>query len=298
MSTQTEAATIYRLTDIDTEEVSIVDRAANKRKFLVVKGHTMQGEIVSDGKGGHTVAKETPTAPVPDASATPTTPATPASEPVLQLSPEAKIELSKRLDAAAARMAALKTLVASAVEVPGLVEVPSEIATAVAELLTGISHGEMAKGDPVAKGLPQFSGARTNQLQAAYDALGAVLGSLSKPSVAETPAAPVPEINIEELVAKSVAKALTGLEAKVASGLEKVAGVVAKQGEAIAKQAAVVEIVQKSTRATPRAGVSEGAQEVATAKADDLLGSWPTDMADPDKHDVTKVDPTLRFTKR
>lgn len=321
---QTNEPTVYRLTDIDTEEVSIVDRAANQRKFLIVKGANMAkagAAVSSDGKGGHTAtskdAPATPPAPAaPAAAPAPAAPAAqapaaappaapaaapaaggPAAEPKLQLSPEAKAELVKRFTAAAERLAALKAMLDGAAEVPGLVEVPAEIATKVAELLTGIAQGEVEKGAPVAKGLPQFSSARTAQLQAAYDALGAVLGSVAKPVPA--PAAdPAAEPAGEPAVDAEVAKAFASLEAKVAAGLEKIAGVVAKQGEAIAKQAGIVEAVQKGSRPTPRSGAPEGARESVEKDDDDAdaPGGWPADMSDPDKHDVSKVDPSLRFT--
>lgn len=46
----------HRLTDIRVEEVSYVDRGANKKRFLVVKKHGGQmatkGELVPDGRGG------------------------------------------------------------------------------------------------------------------------------------------------------------------------------------------------------------------------------------------------------
>src|SRR4051812_28595030 len=53
-----QADKIYRLTDMEVEEVSMVDRAANKRKFLVVKrdGDPMSTQVQPDGKGGFTSA--------------------------------------------------------------------------------------------------------------------------------------------------------------------------------------------------------------------------------------------------
>ncbi|MES2964849.1 MAG: hypothetical protein V4760_13240, partial [Bdellovibrionota bacterium] len=60
---------LHRLTDMDVEEVSFVDRGANLKRFLVVKrdveGDAM-GELRSDGQGGFTrtrtmkAAKEEP----------------------------------------------------------------------------------------------------------------------------------------------------------------------------------------------------------------------------------------------
>lgn len=324
-----DGATIYRLSDIDTEEVSIVDAAANRRKFLVVKGaNTMSkagAPVVSDGKGGHTVAKETPAQPstgqpgaeTPPAAAPQAAPETapqggPTTEPKLTLAPEAKAELLKRFAAATERLAALKALIDSAEEVPGLVEVPEEIASKVAELLTGIAQGEVQKNEgeqgatnvleSVAKGLPQFSTARVSQLQAAYDALGTVLGSIAPaPTEPETP--PSTEAPPAEAgdVAKAVAAALLPMEEKIAKGLEKIAAIVAQHDAAIQKQAGRVEAVEKAGRPTPRSGAPEGARETV-GKDDggeyDDGGAWPSDMADPDKHDVNKVDPSVRFTSR
>lgn len=46
---------VHRLTDMDVEEVSMVDRAANQRKFLVIKRSAPMGvEVQADGKGGFT----------------------------------------------------------------------------------------------------------------------------------------------------------------------------------------------------------------------------------------------------
>lgn len=44
----------HRLTDIVTEEVSLVDRAANKRKFLVAKADGETSMLIPDGRGGFT----------------------------------------------------------------------------------------------------------------------------------------------------------------------------------------------------------------------------------------------------
>jgi len=51
----TQPGQIYELTDMDVEEVSLVDRAANKRQFLVIKrSDQMATEVQPDGKGGFT----------------------------------------------------------------------------------------------------------------------------------------------------------------------------------------------------------------------------------------------------
>ena len=52
---------IFRLSDIVVEEVSLVDRAANKRKFLIVKQNEggMPTEIQPDGQGGFVAPEKT-----------------------------------------------------------------------------------------------------------------------------------------------------------------------------------------------------------------------------------------------
>jgi len=45
---------VHRLKDILVEEVSMVDRAANKRRFLIVKREGEMGELRSNGRGGFT----------------------------------------------------------------------------------------------------------------------------------------------------------------------------------------------------------------------------------------------------
>lgn len=49
---------VHRLKDMLVEEVSLVDRAANKRRFALVKrSPEMSKKVVSDGRGGFTIAK-------------------------------------------------------------------------------------------------------------------------------------------------------------------------------------------------------------------------------------------------
>jgi hypothetical protein len=63
--------TLFRLTDILTKEVSLVDRAANKRTFLLVKRDDMPTEIKPNAAGGF----DTVTPPAAAPAASPTAPA-------------------------------------------------------------------------------------------------------------------------------------------------------------------------------------------------------------------------------
>lgn len=61
----------HRLTDFQVKEVSLVDRAANKRQFLVTKrdGSGMSKKLVADGRGGYTEIEKSDDAPAPAAAA-------------------------------------------------------------------------------------------------------------------------------------------------------------------------------------------------------------------------------------
>jgi hypothetical protein len=94
------ADTIYRLEDMEVDEVSLVDRPANKRPFLVVKRSTEMGaELTPDGRGGFT-------------SATPTTPTV-----KLELPKGMKEGLAKELESLAAMAGEIGKLVGKAKEV-------------------------------------------------------------------------------------------------------------------------------------------------------------------------------------
>lgn len=310
-----EEVIIYRLSDIDTKEVSIVDAAANRRKFLVVKGANMSGvgaPVVSDGKGGYTVAKDTPAPPAPSTEPGNAPPAPPpssqglAKEPKLTLAPEAKAELIKRFSAAIERLSALKALVEEAEEVEGIVEVPETITTKVAELLNGISQGDVSKeggGAPVLKGLPQFSAERVAHLRAAYEAIGTLLGAIA-PAPVPPPATEPSEVPTSSEaggvgdIAKMIANAVSPLEEKIGKGLDKIITLVMQHDAAIKKQGERVEAVEKASRPTPRSGTPEGVPSVVPYDSDyESSDAWPVDMADPDRYDVSKVDPSIRFTK-
>lgn len=104
----TPAGQIYRLEDMDVEEVSLVDRAANKKKFLVVKrdGDDMTikknttTHLSPDGKGGFT------------ASAAPAT----TTKAGLEVPPGFKQVAGPMLSKVGERLAALADVVDSASE--------------------------------------------------------------------------------------------------------------------------------------------------------------------------------------
>lgn len=74
MSTKANEDGVHRLLDIVVEEVSLVDRAANQRRFLVVKRSEEMDES-TQAQGGETTPNDTPPTPeVEDLNATPEEP--------------------------------------------------------------------------------------------------------------------------------------------------------------------------------------------------------------------------------
>lgn len=118
MAIQTNSAQVHRLTDIRVEEVSMVDKAANKRKFLVVKRHEEKkamptgAEVIPGPNGTFTTAAPTPPPPVPAAAGTETT-----EKAACTMTAEMKAGLSDALATAIEYCTASKNLIDTATEV-------------------------------------------------------------------------------------------------------------------------------------------------------------------------------------
>lgn len=301
-----EETTVYRLTDIEVEEVSVVDRAANRRKFLVVKraGETemrtktqkSSTEVTPDGKGGATVVK--------DETQTPT-PAVPMTEPELMLSAEIKAELLGRLEKAIAKASALRDAISKAKESTGA-DISQDVIAQVGEILHLIANGETvekSEGAPatlnaaISKGRKQISTEREQAIRAAHAALTGIVSALDAPAAAPAaepaPAAPGAE-------ATDTAK---GFDAKLAVLEEKITGVVTKAVEKITS--VVASTTEKVTKAEARiAAVEKGVQPsnaapepVSKGETDDedFGGAWPLDMNASDKGDPKKTPDEVRF---
>lgn len=160
-----ERDAIFRLRDLVIRSVDVVDRGANKRRFLIVKrGDTMAsndeitfGPPVVEGPGGElsTAAAPAPAAPVPavkaDEAPALAPDAAPAAAPVakLELSPAARTVGLKVLTEVAERCSALVVMVQDSTEAPaggGEAEVGAEVA-ALCGLLEGLEE-QLAPGAP------------------------------------------------------------------------------------------------------------------------------------------------------
>lgn len=165
-----EPTEVNRLHDMLVEEVSLVDAAANKRKFLVVKrnGATLH-EVTPDGKGGYTVRKDlvtgdTGTNDTSGDQATASGPATPApgqpppkkkpklDKASLVLTPDAQKQLSAGLKDAIDQLTSFQKEVDGAKtdeEAPPSNDVGAALQSVCEELAELASpHAEQAGADP------------------------------------------------------------------------------------------------------------------------------------------------------
>lgn len=174
-------AATHRLTGIAVKEVSIVERGANQRSYLVVK----QDEPL---------AKDVPVAPPP---APPTAP-TPPTPQTLQISPELKAKVLQTLQTAQERIGVIQKVLEGASETPGAPP-PQELTealTGIATLFTAPKPPETqptptvtssaGKSDEVAKAGRKMSAQRLAQLQSARDSISAIIEDVTSVSEGET----------------------------------------------------------------------------------------------------------------
>lgn len=135
-----------RLTDIQVDEVSIVDRAANQRKYLVVK----------NGK------------PQPGA----------AEPPALQLAADVKKKIGDAVQAAQTKLAEIAKAVGSAVETPNA-ELPKQLVDSCVSLMSDLAAScsvtVTQESTPTAKAGKKISAARLKLLLDAKTAIDAVI---------------------------------------------------------------------------------------------------------------------------
>lgn len=277
---------VFRLTDMIVEEVSAVDRPANKRPFILVKSADgvstpIAGEVVAGADGSLTVAKApglpTTTQP-PESQAAPTSPEAPPipsatnteTAPLgtaLRLSPETKADLAARIDEATKQLAKLASAVSGAEEIQGLTEVPQEVVEGVVSIVSALNTGVTKAA--VEKGRKQISMARETKIRAAHSALAEIVAELD--AVPEVPA------QVEAPAATPTAPAAPATKVvdkrdQVIAGL---VAVVEKATASITKQAARIDSLERA-RPTSNAGVVETTPTQVVKQATDE--PWPLDM--------------------
>lgn len=299
MTTQNEQPQVFRLEDIQVHEVSVVDRAANKRKFLIVKNEGVMSkksgagaEVKPNGKGGHTVAKDDVTTAPPSGEPPPAPPANTAADSTptpapqvekLRISPEARAEMLKRTTGALERLTTLKTMLEGAEEAAGITEVPNEIVLAVGDVLHLLAEGdgtttEATKAE-LAKDRKQISTIREAKLRAAHGAIGDILAELEALPAPTTDAMPEPAPASTTSIEDTISKKFLALEERLAKGLTGVLDIVQKQATATNKQAERIESITKDSGRAPSNGART--EESNVEKSTKRDGVWPMDMNAP-----------------
>lgn len=302
---------VHRLTDIDVDEVSLVDHAANKRKWLVVKRSTMGIELESDGKGGFTKAGTKQAACGPDGKKKPMA--------KMDLPPGAREVLAPVLQRACDKLTAMieeidGASVAEVGEDGTIPPLPEEVWAGIGEaaaLLGQVERqypraaapapeneepapesegGTEAEEDElemrfeqatkalVAKVGRRMSKDRLARFEQALSVLGSILGELKEPS-AEPAEMRAPEAPAEEQKRAPAAKADDGLAQQLATLSEQVQ----RMTSTIVKQRDELAQLRKARGGASSVPVEDNAEPRTEF-------SWPLDMNRPVTRDsVTKT---------
>lgn len=205
-------STTNRLTDMVVKEVSLVDRAANKRQFLITKrdGSHMASKLVADGRGGFittevTKADETPAAPVVVAAVVAPVAAT--------VAPTAEVEKAETLDKLSALAERVLT-VAKAFRDKGE-PVPEGFHDEVASMVLDIQKRRMGKArmDKLETGLATLTDLLA-ELKGETETVKATKAAV--PAIAAVPAVAATVPVVAPAVADDVAKRLASQEAEIA----------------------------------------------------------------------------------
>lgn len=260
---------LHRLTKIDTQEVSVVDAAANNRKLLIVKakennvGARAGVEVVQTETGGHTAAVNKDQ----------------GKETKLKLSATTKASLSKSLADALNTITALKAQVEGS-EAATTDDVPEEVSKALAPVADQLF--EVAKAHVTKAGRPQFSQARLQQLEGVRATLDELLtGVTPAPAPAPAPAAQAAPVVDAAAIAAEVTKSIKAtnqkLEGDVTEALQAVSKSIEKITAAVNTQAGQMAEIQKNRSSTN--APSEPATGVRKEKKKLKKNSWPSDIA-------------------
>jgi hypothetical protein len=272
-----EAAATNRLTDITVNEVSIVDRAANQRKYLIVKD------------------APPPAAVAPPPAAAP--PVAPPAPPQLKISPELKAKIAGVLTAAQAKITEIAKALQTAAETPGA-PAPQELIDA----LTGLSGmfaanpaAPPAAAPPAAHPAPppaakeetakagkKISAARLAQLMSAKEAIDTIIAEVS--DATDDDAAAVEPAKTEKATAAKneggvgvteVAPSTSELDGIKAS-LESLAGLVGKMTQVFEGQNQRIDALAKARGESKQLDL-----EKAGSPPKDKPVVWDMDMARP-----------------
>jgi hypothetical protein len=195
---------VFRLTDITTREVSLVDRGANGHKFLLVKRSDemgKKGQKVVTGKDGELETEGDATETAPEE---------------LSLTKAAKESLQAGVKKAIEGLTALQARLEKAAEVEEG-EVPEEVGKAITDAATALVDafpGEETGGIDVEKVGRKMSAARLKRLQAAFKTISDLVKELGGGEPEPEGGAKDDAKKTADENAQSVQDAITGAVAK------------------------------------------------------------------------------------
>lgn len=245
-----------RLTDIVVKEVSLVDRAANKRQFLITKrdGSDMAKKLVADGRGGFieevTKNEAAPAAVAPPAAAPAAVvaPATAPVEPALTTEEVAthKAETIAKMGALAERILTITKDYRDKGEA-----IPETFCEEIQSMAQDITKRRMGKArmDKLETGLATLQELMA-ELKGESETTKAAAPPAAAPAVPAVPAVAAPAVS------DAVTKSLADLKAKTDS-----------------QEAEIRKLRQMPAR--PNSGGGDG----DTTPSADGKFAWPTDMA-------------------
>jgi len=256
----------HRLTDIEVHEVSVVDRPANQRKFLVVKHDTSKAP---EGK-----------------------------VPAMKLTAKAKADLAavvKGLQDATAGVA--KSI--EAAEVADAAETPKELTDALAAIVKLASvNAPPDPEDAVTKAGRKLSQARQEKLRTGVTALVELLSEVSDPVEEETPTEVTPSFaaTAKGKTPPPPPPAAPVVDPAIVATLKEMSGTLATLTKAVGIQKERIDKMGGSPAATSQQ------QSVATEKARvdaerDQEVSWPLDMNRPITRASTPVEKSFFATR-
>lgn len=260
----------HRLTDMDVHEVSVVDAAANKHKFLIVKSaegvnDVAKSEVVTGADGKHTTVNKN-------------------EGGKLQVSAVKKAAILKSLLDFDAAAKSLREQLEKAEDVPNdALELPESVQEGVEQVMKAFTVMV-----PISKGYKQVTPDRLGRVRAIATELNGLLDEVAPaaaaaaaPAAAAAAAAPT-----EEAVAAIVEKSLTGplskltatlgeLQTNLATGLQNMHTLVEGTREGVAKQAQKLEALE---RARPVGNAGEAGGERTSTKKNKGGGGWGRDL--------------------
>ncbi len=313
MSDLPDPKQVYRLHDMSVEEVSVVDRAANRRKFLLVKREGDMGigpEVVTNADGSLSAAKPAPATPPAGDTAAPTGD---AGETAKALPADAKQSFIDVVEGALTGLGKAKALLAASGDAEGVldlvVKTADDLADSVFAFLGIEPDGDNAnltkpptqpdapagmgkrlevrrakrivaeaEGEKVATSLVAKVGAkmakdRLDRLQAAFLAFGDVLAEVM-PKVDTDKAKGEPSAGFAEQKPGEKPAVAPSVPEKKKKHAPEVQKALDDAAKTIKKQAEQLGALRDTTQSSNGAPV-----EVQKARSEDV--SWPLDMNQP-----------------